>query len=89
MKELRANGPFLMDLQVPGSFTFYKSGILSDESFEELQANYENMLLAQTSLDNQGETAVNEVTQEDAGIAWTPLNHSTVVIGYGYDETFK
>lgn len=36
MKELRANGPFLMDLQVPASFGFYKQGILSDESFEEL-----------------------------------------------------
>lgn len=41
MKELRANGPFLMDLQVPISFSMYHEGIMSDESFQQLQDEYD------------------------------------------------
>lgn len=46
MKELRTNGPFLMDLQVPLSFGFYSQGILSDDSFQQLQKKYDEHILA-------------------------------------------
>ena len=31
MKEIRSRGPIVGDLQVPLSFSYYKSGIFSDE----------------------------------------------------------
>lgn len=37
MKEIRANGPIVADLAVPLSFSYYTSGIFSDEHESQLK----------------------------------------------------
>lgn len=38
MKELRSRGPIIGDLEVPSSFSYYTSGIFSDDHAKALEA---------------------------------------------------
>jgi hypothetical protein len=62
MKELRSRGPIVADLEVPKSFSYYTSGIFSDDHSKALDA-----MKASNSLE-EGE--INENSINDLNIQW-------------------
>ena len=86
MKEILRNGIVNGELNVPRVFSFYQEGILSNDH----EAKMESYLqMGQQSLQKEDKAPTTEVTDrdlEDYGVAWMNLNHSVVIVGWGFDE---
>eukprot|EP00347_Sterkiella_histriomuscorum_P015978 403354969 len=84
MKELRARGPIVSDLNVPLSFSYYTSGIFSDDHEEQLERQD-----FQLQLENNGVDDISERTLRDYHIEWQYINHSILIIGWGETNGVK
>lgn len=93
MKEILRNGIVNGELNVPQVFSFYTSGILSNDHEAKMPQYLEYSGVAAEHKKEQqkmGETkqeakAITDRDLEDYGIAWMNLNHSVVIIGWGVD----
>ena len=88
MRELRANGPVLFDFDADISFQIYKSGILTQDEIE----SWKHKRTEQTEALEREQAdphSVSDRTYDDFGLQWEVLTHSTLVIGWGYDEQLK
>ena len=99
LKEVRARGPINFDFNAGLEFQTYKNGILSEPVVvgSELQKNQSKARngLAQIYTDehcskhshhsqcHQAQTSTK--TQEELGMQWAKLTHSTLIIGYGQE----
>lgn len=72
MKEIRANGPIVADIDVPLGFSYYKSGIFSEDH---------------QSGEGLSETRINDMTLKDYHIMWEYINHSIIIVGWGKDDS--
>ena len=88
MKELRAHGPMLIDFNAGATFQAYKSGILSEDMPVSAKSK-----LAQVGSDSDGELSMadrtSNATQEDLGLQWSRLTHSTHIVGWGEENGIK
>jgi len=75
MKEIRARGPVLFDFNAGYSFMTYNSGVLMEG---ELPAG----VLSEAEFANDDEV-INTVSQDDLGIIYQKLTHSTLAVGWG------
>lgn len=96
MKEILRNGIVNGELNVPRVFSFYQQGILSNDHEAKMSSYLQYSGPAAHHKEEQqligNDSKKNEVTDrslEDYGIAWMNLNHSVVIIGWGYDEKTK
>jgi len=87
MKEIRARGPIVADLNVPLSFSYYTNGIFSDDHEFELhkqgKSDFDEQLKANT---------VDEVSDRnlrDYHIEWQYINHSILIVGWGEEHGVK
>ena len=80
MKEIRARGPIVGDLEVPLSFSTYQKGIFSDDLDKILKNTDKNSLEYDTILDQD---KINTKSITDYNIQWEMLNHSIMIIGWG------
>lgn len=71
MREIRANGPIVADIDCPVGFSIYRGGIFSDEHLQDYQAKL-----------NQS-TGINSHRLSDYDIEWEYINHSIVIVGWG------
>ena len=95
LKELRSRGPILVDFNAGMEFQTYKSGILSEPTPVSMFGSRTTPALAQLYSDEYCEENLyaqgchtrntNTATQEDQGLQWTHLTHSTLLIGYGVE----
>ena len=74
MKELRARGPIVADINVPMHFSIYKEGIFSEDRVLDFQPN-----------PSDPDVRVSDNTLRDYDILWEYINHSIVVVGWGRD----
>ncbi len=85
MKELRAHGPVVADLEVPMSFSYYTSGIFSDD--------YDKLLSAVSGTAEYDELIdddyINDKALWEYNIQWQCLNHSILVVGWGVENGVK
>ena len=96
MKEILRNGIVNGELNVPKVFSFYTSGILSNDHEAKMSSYLEYSGVAghhkeeQLKIDNQEslneKKTVTDRDLEDYGIAWMNLNHSVVITGWGVDK---
>ena len=95
MKELRARGPILLDFNAASEFMMYHDGILDEENpVSQAFINGQSFaqVLAQSLISTNGQadtvlsSSVTDKTQEDYGIQWSKLTHSTLLIGYGSED---
>ncbi len=85
MKEIRSRGPITADLEVPLTFSYYTSGIFSDEHDKVLEnmkgtSDYEELI---------DDEFINDMTLYDYSIEWQLLNHSILIIGWGVENGVK
>lgn len=81
MKEILRNGPLNTEFQAPNIFATYKTGLLSAEGLNNLH---------QISVENTKSEKASNISNKslnDSGVAWTNLNHSVVIVGWGVDDT--
>jgi len=86
MKEIRARGPIVGDLEVPLSFSTYQKGIFSDDLDKILKNTDKNSLEYDTILDQD---KINNKSITDYNIQWEMLNHSIMIIGWGVENGVK
>ena len=98
VKELRVRGPILFDFNANHVFQTYSSGIMSDDGMNSLEEQFnasstEALAQVQASSDTENEVeaeaTAGTVTQEDMGIQWAYLTHSTMIVGYGVEDDEK
>lgn len=77
MKEIRARGPIVADINVPYHFSIYHDGIFCEDEAHAFQLYL-----------NQG-NIVNDLTLRDYDIEWEYINHSIVVVGWGVENGEK
>ncbi|TNV80537.1 hypothetical protein FGO68_gene13534 [Halteria grandinella] len=77
MREIRARGPIVGDVNVPMGFSVYREGIFHDEC----EKGFQDKLL------ETGE--VNDQTLADYNIEWELVNHSIVIVGWGVENGVK
>lgn len=94
MKEMLKNGILNGELNVPQVFSFYQSGILSNDHEAKMPQYLEYSGVASEHKkeqqkiglqENQSGNAISDRNLEDYGISWMNLNHSVVIIGWGVD----
>ena len=78
MKEILRNGPLNTEFMAPNIFMTYKSGLLTDDGFKQLQEITE---------DHNKATGISNKTLNDRGMAWQNLNHSVMIVGWGVDPS--
>lgn len=83
MKELIRNGPMNAEFEAPSVFATYQSGLLTQDGFESLKAK------SMDASEGQKATNVSSQTLNDHHLAWTNLNHSVMLMGWGVDESDK
>ena len=85
IRELRANGPVLFDFEAGIEFQVYSSGIIVDPNLESVkmlsQAQKEEVISDAQDKDN-----VTDRNYQYYNLQWEHLTHSTLLIGWGYDE---
>ena len=83
MQELRARGPFPVDLRVPPGFSQYSEGIFSEDhlNFNQGKLSDPNFVHQQ-----QSTAATSKWTLNALGIEWYYVNHSVLLIGWGQDD---
>lgn len=81
MKELVRNGPFNAEFQAPGIFGTYKEGLIDEQGIENLKAKVSEETSKASNLSNK--------TLADRGLAWTNLNHSVMMVGWGVEDDGK
>ena len=99
IKELRVRGPILFDFNANSVFQSYRGGIMKEEGLEILANQFSQSSsssnLAQTHAKTDSDTSggaliesdsASELTQEDMGLQWAFLTHSTLIIGYGVEQ---
>jgi len=74
MKEIRARGPVLYDFNAGYEFMTYQSGVLAEE------------MPHGCSGCDLNDPYINLTSQEELGIQYQKLTHSTLLIGWGIDE---
>jgi len=87
MKELRANGPVLFDFEAGQEFQIYSSGIIVDPKLESTKMMLYSDL--EKFVNEQNNKTVNDRSYDDYNLQWEHLTHSTLLIGWGYDEKKK
>ena len=90
MRELRANGPLLFDFDAGSDFGVYSDGILM-ESVKELSSLEKIDSAEQSEMieDSSEQATVTDRSYEDYQLQWERLTHSTLLIGWGYDDDLK
>jgi len=84
MKELRANGPVLFDFDAGREFQIYSSGIILDPKLESTgMMDYSEI---EEFVKEQNDREVNYRSYDEYNLQWEHLTHSTLLIGWGYDE---
>ena len=83
MKEILRNGPINSEFEAPGVFATYSQGLLSQDGFESLKAK------AIDASDATKASNISQKTLHDQGLAWTNLNHSIMIVGWGVDDSDK
>jgi len=66
MREIRSRGPIIGDLEVPLSFTYYHSGIFSDEvevALEKIKDTNEYTLM-------KDDNKINDMSLKDYSVQW-------------------
>jgi len=77
MQEIRARGPILYDFNAGGDFMTYNSGILMEMNKLPAGCDTEEEL---------ADRSIHSTSQEEAGIQYQKLTHSTLVVGWGVGE---
>lgn len=90
MKEIRARGPIVADIKVPLTFSFYTSGIFSDDHAKELsRMRASGVSTSQLQSFSQGGSQISTRTLADYDIEWEFLNHSIAIVGWGEENGVK
>ncbi|CDW78518.1 cathepsin c [Stylonychia lemnae] len=84
MKEIRARGPIVSDLNVPLTFSYYRNGIFSDDHELQLKKEGFKEYLNENSVDE-----VTDRTLRDYHIEWQYINHSIMIVGWGEEDGVK
>ena len=79
MKEILRNGVLTTEFEAPNLFATYSSGLFTADGFVQLK----EMSLAQS--EGKKAESISKKNLEDEGKAWTNLNHSVVIVGWGVD----
>lgn len=80
MKEIIRNGALNTEFQAPSIFGTYKEGLISEQGINAVHA------LTQTDTAGLKAGQVSKKTLNDDGFAWTNLNHSVLVVGWGVSD---
>lgn len=96
IKEVRSRGPILVDFNAGREFQSYKGGILSEDKpvsqtfISSLAQIYTDAYCqGHQNVQNCMSQTTSDKTQEGTGIQWAKLTHSTVIVGYGVENTPK
>jgi hypothetical protein len=81
MQEIRSKGPISADFKTPFGFAFYGGGIFSDEHVAEVKN-----LIQNPNLLSKASSEISDLDLSDYKIEWEFVNHSILIIGWGYDE---
>lgn len=84
MKEIRSRGPIVADFKAPIEFSFYTSGIFSDDKGVALDA-----ISKGTEEKINSEDVINVMTLKDYNMQWLLINHSILIIGWGVEDGVK
>ena len=87
IRELRANGPLMVDFHAGHDFQVYRSGVLTEDaaiSKKFLDSQQKAEIAASAQKDK-----VSGMAYADYRIQWQKITHATLLIGYGYDEELK
>ena len=79
MKEILRNGVLTTEFEAPNLFATYSSGLFTADGFVQLK----EISVAQS--EGKKAEGVSKKILEDEGKAWTNLNHSVVIVGWGVD----
>lgn len=87
MKEIRANGPVIVDFEAAYEFFTYNEGIM----FEEPKQIDTTQLLTDDAVEEVVELSTeadeqSENTYEDYNLQWQTATHSCLIVGWGFDE---
>ena len=80
MKEIIRNGALNTEFQAPGIFGTYKEGLISEAGIAGLHA------LTQKETEGLHAKDVSAETLAGEGYAWTNLNHSVLIVGWGVTD---
>lgn len=83
MRQIRKYGPIVSDLDVPIGFSVYKEGIFSDEHAKALYELGDKELINNLSQETGG---INHRKLRDYHVEWQSINHSILIIGWGFDK---
>ena len=86
MKEIRSRGPIVADLNVPLGFSYYRTGIFSEDHSKALN-ELNNPEFVKSLTDKEG--GINSFTIQDYNIEWQYINHSILIIGWGEENGVK
>jgi len=87
MKEIRANGPVIVDFEAAYEFFTYNGGVMVESPREndttqlltdEMEEEVEEL---STEADEQSDN-----TYEDYNLQWQTATHSCLIVGWGFDE---
>lgn len=87
MKEIRANGPVIVDFEAAYEFFTYYGGVMFEQS--------ENMdtteLLSEDAIEEVIELSTeadvqSDNTYDDYNLQWQTATHSCLIVGWGFDE---
>jgi len=87
MKELISRGPIVADIEAPMSFSYYKTGVFSDEAELSLQKLKDDEKDLYDDL--KDEDHISSLTLKELSIQWQLLNHSIFIVGWGVEDGVK
>ena len=85
MKEIRSRGPIVGDFKVPVTFSYYTSGIFSEDHAKMLDALNDNQKVESLKDDE----TINKMTLRDYHVQWQLINHSILLVGWGVENGVK
>lgn len=78
MREIRARGPIVGDIEPPLEFALYKQGVFSED--------FQHKKKTRSTLESHG---LNEKVLKDYNMQWQKVDHSITVIGWGEENGVK
>jgi hypothetical protein len=82
IREIRANGPVMLDFAAGNDFLYYGEGVLVDN--DQVHLNFLEQKKKREINEKTGEA--NDLNFDDYHLQWQKITHATLIIGWGWDE---